>query len=92
MFQSRVFAVWFPSIPAVQKQNAELSTTLVTPIDESLSEWDKFADWVIEIREKVPSWAFIARIYKLVHKHWLKPKIDKMRMKDESLIRIEPSA
>ncbi len=37
-------------------------------------------------------WNFISRIYKLVPKHWLKPKIDKMRQQDESLIRIEPSA
>ena len=41
-----------------------------------------FVFCVCEILEKESD--FISRIYKLVPKHWLKPKIDKMRQQDES--------
>ena len=59
VFQSRVFAVCgFPAFRPYKNKTLSCQQ-LVTPIDESLSEWDKFADWVIEIREKVPSLAII---------------------------------
>ena len=82
--------VWVPYCVCAHMQSiSKLLATGFAP--RFASRWDNAAKimlWVqVELR-----WNFISRIYKLVPKHWLKPKIDKMRQQDESLIRIEPSA